>query len=65
MSSRFADLLKRFGGYVSISLLGTAVDTLVLWLCSHYIFSGSYAGRNVISPVISFECAVRVNFCNS
>jgi len=65
MSSRFADLLKRFGGYVSISLLGTAVDTLVLWLCSHYIFSGSYAGRNVISPVISFECAVLVNFCNS
>ena len=65
MSSRLADLLKRFGGYVSISLLGTAVDTVVLWLCSHYFLNGSYAGRNVISPAISFECAVLVNFCNS
>ena len=65
MSSRLADLFKRFGSYVGISLLGTAVDTLVLWLCSHFIFNGSYAGRNVVSPAISFECAVLVNFCNS
>ena len=65
MSSRLADLLKRFVGYFGVSLLGTAVDTAVLWVCSHLLFSGSYFGRNVLSPTISFECAVFVNFCNS
>ena len=65
MSSRLADLLKRFAGYVSISLLGTAVDTAVLWICSHLLFSGSYFGRNILSPTLSFECAVFVNFCSS
>lgn len=65
MSKRLADLLKRFAGYVSISLLGTIVDTAVLWVCSHLLFSGSYFGRNVLSPTLSFECAVLVNFCSS
>lgn len=65
MSSRPATLLKRFFGYFSASLLGTAVDTLALWLCSHFLFSGSYFGRNILSPVLSFECAVLVNFCSS
>ena len=43
-------------------MLGTCVDTLVLWLCSHFLFSGSYWGRNVLSPAISFEFAVLSNF---
>ena len=65
MSNRLADLLKRFAEYFSASLLGTTVDTLVLWLCSHFLFNGNYFGRNILSPVISFECAVMVNFCTS
>ena len=64
MSSRLIDLFKRFIGYVSVSLIGTAVDTAVLWVCSHLLFSGSYFGRNILSPTISFECAVFVNFCS-
>ena len=64
MSNRLQDLLKRFLGYFSVSLLGTAVDTAVLWLCSHLIFTGSYFGRNILSPTISFECAVFTNFCS-
>ena len=64
MSSRLRDLLKRFFGYFSASLLGTAVDTGVLWVCSHLLFCGSYFGRNVLSPIISFECAVFTNFCS-
>ena len=64
MSSRLRNLLKRFLGYFSASLLGTAVDTGVLWVCSHLLFSGSYFGRNVLSPIISFECAVFTNFCS-
>ena len=52
MSSRLIDLFKRFIGYVSVSLIGTAVDTAVLWVCSHLLFSGSYFGRNILSPTI-------------
>lgn len=65
MTDRTASLLKRFAAYFFASLLGTGVDTLVLWLCSHFLLSGSYFGRNILSPVISFECAVLVNFCTS
>ena len=42
--------------------VGTLVDTAVLWLCSHYIFGGGYWGTYVLSPIISFECAVMSNF---
>lgn len=65
MNKRPETLLKRFAGYFCASLLGTGVDTLVLWLCAHFLFSGSYFGRNILSPIISFECAVLVNFCSS
>ena len=61
---RLTELLKRFAGYSSISLLGTAVDTAVLWLCSNHLLSGSYFKENILSPTISFECAVFVNFCS-
>ena len=48
--------------YILSRYLGTGVDTLVLWLCSDFIFSGNYFGRNVLSPIISFEFAVISNF---
>jgi len=51
----------RFTKHTLFSLIGTATDTLVLWLCSNFIFSG-YAGENILSPAISFECANIVNF---
>jgi len=54
--------IKRFLKYTGMSLLATATDTLVLWLCSHFILDGTYVGENVISPLISFECGVLVNF---
>lgn len=43
------------------SLAGTATDTLVLWLCSDFLFNG-YAGEYLLSPAISFECGNIVNF---
>lgn len=43
-------------------MLGTGVDTLILWICSDFIFSSSYLGVNIISPTISFEAAVFSNF---
>jgi putative flippase GtrA len=48
--------------FVSTRLLGTGVDTLVLWICSDFIFSSTYVGVNIISPTISFEAAVMSNF---
>jgi len=44
------------------SVIGTVVDTLVLWILSDFIFTEGYWGEYVISPVISFQCAVAANF---
>ena len=54
-------ILKRFPKYFMGNLLGTLVDTVVLWVFSHLVFKG-YVGQCIISPFISFECAVFVNF---
>lgn len=53
--------LKRFSKHALYSLIGTATDTLVLWICSDFLFKG-YAGENILSPAISFECGNIVNF---
>ncbi len=47
--------------FVASRLLGTGIDTLVLWICSHFFFT-SYWGSYVLSPIISFEFAVLSNF---
>ena len=47
--------------FVLTRLFGTGVDTLVLWICSDYLFT-SYWGSYVLSPIISFEFAVMSNF---
>lgn len=54
-------IVKRFPKFFAGNLLGTAIDTLVLWLFSHFMFHG-YIGQVIISPVISFECAVMTNY---
>ena len=38
------------------------VDTLVLWLLSDFVFRDGYWGQYILSPIISFQCAVVVNF---
>lgn len=55
-------LIVRYIKFSLSTLVGTGVDTLVLWLCSTFLFHGSYAGENILSPFISFECAVLTNF---
>ena len=54
-------ILRRLPKYFVGNLTGTLVDTLVLWLFSHLVFH-NYVGQCIISPIISFECAVFVNF---
>lgn len=57
-----AGLVKRYIKYVSTSVIGSIVDTLVLWLLSDFVFTKGYWGEYIISPIISFQCAVAVNF---
>ena len=54
-------IVKRAPKFIVGNLIGTVVDTLVLWFFSHVVFHG-YVGQIIISPTISFECAVSVNF---
>lgn len=61
MGFSIKDLLEKGIKYCSSSLLGTGVDTLVLWVFSTWVFK-TYSGKFIISPFISFECAVLVNF---
>lgn len=61
MARSWFKLVKRFAEFSASSLLGTIVDTAVLWVCSKWIFS-TYVGQYLISPGISFECATVTNF---
>ena len=45
--------LRIYLQFVVSRLLGTGVDTLILWICSTFIFS-SYWEVYVLSPIISF-----------
>ena len=54
-------ILHRFPKFVAGNLLGTLVDTFVLWVFSHFVFQ-NYVGKVIISPIISFEFAVFSNF---
>ena len=56
------DLLIRYLKYAGTSVVGSIVDTLVLWLLSDHVFSGGYWSQYMVSPVISFQCAVAVNY---
>lgn len=54
-------MLRKIISFIIANFFGTIVDTAVLWICSHFLFE-SYTGVYIISPVISFECAVTTNF---
>lgn len=54
--------IVRYAAFSVSTLVGTAVDTLVLWACSHYLLVGTYWGENLVSPAISFEFAVMANY---
>ena len=55
-------LIIRYLKFSGTSVMGTVVDTLVLWVLSDMVFQGQYWGEYVVSPAISFQCAVAVNF---
>lgn len=57
-----AKLLMRYAKFAGTSAVGSVVDTLVLWLLSDLVFTTGYWGEYIISPLISFQCSVAVNF---
>lgn len=54
--------LIRYLKFAGTSAIGTIVDTLVLWFLSDIVFTKGYWGEYIISPAISFQCAVAINF---
>ena len=54
--------LVRYAKFAGTSVVGSIEDTLVLWLLSDLIFTRGYWGEYIISPLISFQCAVAVNY---
>ena len=61
-TSKIKEISIRYLRFAASTLAGTAVDMVVLWVCSHYLFKGHYWSEYLLSPFISFECAVLVNF---
>ena len=59
---QFIYIVFRYAKFAASTLAGTAVDMLVLWLCAHYLLDGSYWREYILSPFLSFECAVLTNF---
>lgn len=55
-------ILIRYFKFLGTSIVGTIVDTLVLWFLSDLIFNRVYWTEYILSPIISFLCAVTVNF---
>lgn len=55
-------LLVRYVKFLGTSIIGTSVDMLVLWLLSDFVFGHGYWGEYIFSPVLSFQCAVLVNY---
>ena len=55
-------VLKRYLKFMGTGSVGSVVDTLILWLLSDFVFTKGYWGEYIISPLISFQCAVVVNY---
>lgn len=54
--------LVRYAKFLGISLLGSIVDNLVLWILSDFAFTKGYWGEYIISPTLSFQAAVLFNY---
>ncbi|AEJ60345.1 hypothetical protein Spith_0058 [Spirochaeta thermophila DSM 6578] len=54
-------MFVRFLKFFASRLVGTGVDTFVLWLASSFLFS-SYVGKYLVAPALSFEVAMLHNY---
>jgi len=51
----------RLAAFSASTLVGTAVDTAILWVCAHLWLHG-YVGQRILAPSISFVFAALANF---
>lgn len=63
--SKEASGFFRFLEFFLTRFLGTFTDCAVLWILADFVFKGSYFGKNILSPSISFEAATLVNYITS
>ncbi len=61
-NSRIGQIGLRYLKFAASTLAGTAVDMLVLWVCSDLLLPEAYWAEYLLAPFISFECAVITNF---
>ena len=59
---RYLELFRRYLKYAGTNLVGTTVDTLVLWLLSDFVIKGEYWKQYILAPALSFQCAVLTNY---
>ena len=50
--------------FMATRMLGTIVDTVVIWACCKYLFH-RYFGQYIVAPTLGFEIATFVNFVTS
>lgn len=55
-------VLVRYIKFMGTGLVGTVVDTIVLWILSDFAFTRGYWGEYIVSPALSFQAAVLVNY---
>ncbi|MBO7192025.1 MAG: GtrA family protein [Bacteroidales bacterium] len=55
-------VLLRYIRFLGASTAGTVTDMFLLWLLSDVVFPGGYWREYILSPVLSFQCAVLVNY---
>lgn len=55
-------ILIRYVKFLGTSIIGTSVDMLVLFILSDFVFEKGYWGEYILSPVLSFQSAVLVNY---
>jgi putative flippase GtrA len=58
---KYGQMSGRFIKFIITRLLGTLVDTLVLWILTRYLLF-SYVGQYIVAPAISFEVAMFHNY---
>lgn len=56
------NVLIRYVKFIGTSAAGTLIDTLVLWILSDFAFDKGWWGEYVVSPILSFQAAVLVNY---
>lgn len=62
MNSKYKQLIIRIIAFSTSTLAGFVVDMVVLWVFSRFVLNTTYAGKFILSNLISFECAVLANF---